>query len=87
MMGLATSATALGRIFGAFASNVVYAPPDQRGTFLGHALDPLFGTLAHHQRPYAMGAALSILLAVAALRLVKQPPAEDPLPPAEAPGA
>ena len=74
MMGLAASASALGRIFGPFIGNVVYAPEGQRSTFIGHALDPLFGDLAHHQRPYVLGAVLAAVLAVAALVMVKQPP-------------
>ena len=67
MMGLAASASALGRIFGPFAGNVVYAPEGQQGTALGPTLAPLFGELAHHQRPYVLGAALVALLAVAAV--------------------
>jgi len=73
VMGLAASASALGRIFGPFVGNVIYAPEDQRATVLGSILDPLFGTLAHHQRPFVMGTALAGLLAVLALILVKQP--------------
>jgi len=66
MMGLAASASALGRIFGPFVGNLVYAPRGQQGTALGPALEPLFGTLAHHQRPYVMSAVLVALLAVTA---------------------
>ncbi|NUN52945.1 MAG: MFS transporter, partial [Planctomycetaceae bacterium] len=71
MMGLAASASALGRIFGPFVGNVIYAPEGQRATELGRIVEPLFGELAHHQRPYVLGAALTAVLAVASLLLVR----------------
>jgi DHA1 family tetracycline resistance protein-like MFS transporter len=66
ILGLATSASALGRILGPFVGNVVYAPEGRRASALGNALAPLFGDLAHHQRPYVLGAVLFGLVAVAA---------------------
>jgi len=67
MMGLAASASALGRIFGPFVGNTVYAPEGQQGTPISRWAAPLFGDLAHHQRPYVLGAALVAVLAVVAV--------------------
>jgi MFS family permease len=73
MMGLAASASALGRIFGPFVGNTVYAPEGQQGTALARWAAPLFGDLSHHQRPYVLGAALVAILAILAVLLLPRP--------------
>jgi MFS family permease len=79
MMGLAASASAMGRIFGPVVGNTVYAPEGQQGTALSRWSAHLFGDLAHHQRPYVLGAALVALLAVVAVAFLPAPkgPAGD----------
>lgn len=72
MMGLAASASALGRIFGPLVGNVVYAGGDGNGPGV------LLGGVAHHQRPYVLGAALVGLLAVAAVFLRRPRDGGDP---------
>jgi MFS family permease len=66
ILGLAASASALGRILGPFVGNVVYAPEGRQASPLGRMLDPLFGSLAHHQRPYILAAALFGIVSIAA---------------------
>ena len=67
MMGLAASASALGRIFGPLVGNTIYAPEGPRGSAFGRAVAPLFGDLDNHRRPYVLGAVLAAALFLAAL--------------------
>ena len=67
IMGLAASASALGRIFGPFVGSTIYAPEGPRGSAFGRAVAPLFGDLDHHRRPYVLGAVVVGVLAVLAV--------------------
>ena len=72
IMGLAASASALGRILGPFVGSTIYAPEGPRGSALGRAVAPLFGDLDHHRRPYVLGAILAGALLLAALGLLRR---------------
>jgi DHA1 family tetracycline resistance protein-like MFS transporter len=70
ILGLAQSASAMGRILGPLLGNLVYSP--------GPPTDlPLLGATDHHRLPYLVGAAMAAGLATAALAVLPAPPRED----------
>jgi DHA1 family tetracycline resistance protein-like MFS transporter len=74
MLGLAQSASSLGRILGPYVGNEVFDPEGHREGLVGPLLAPLFGDLAPHRRPYVLGAVLLAGLAAAAWFVLPPPP-------------
>ena len=77
MMGLAQSASALGRILGPMLGNLVFTPGPP--TTL-----PLLGATEHHRLPYLLGSAMAAGLALAAMGWLPAPPpieSKDAVPP------
>ena len=78
MLGLAASASALGRIFGPLIGNVVYAGAGPDDGVVTALLAAPFGSLDPNRRPYALATAIVALLAVTAILFLKdreEPPA------------
>ncbi len=80
IMGLAQSASAMGRILGPLMGSFLYYPHDEAGRVLLSVGLPLLGTTDHHRLPYLVGAAMAAGLAAAALAVLPAPPPVDPPP-------
>jgi MFS family permease len=76
-MGLAQSASSLGRILGPYVGNVAFDPRAAEAGVLGPLLVALCGGLEHHRRPYVVAAAILAVLAVASLLLLPPPRKDD----------
>jgi MFS transporter, DHA1 family, tetracycline resistance protein len=78
IMGLAQSASAMGRILGPLLGFYVYRPHDAAGNALAAVNLPLLGMTDHHRLPYLVGAVMAAGLAAAALAVLPAPPPADP---------
>ncbi|MHC4922692.1 MAG: MFS transporter [Planctomycetota bacterium] len=92
-MGLAQSASSLGRIFGPMVGNIVYAPVvvavatgdpaaaattgDRTSDALTAMVAPLFGSMEHHRRSFVLAAGLAAALFGIALTLLPPAPPES----------
>jgi MFS family permease len=81
MMGMAQSASALGRILGPILGNLAFQPHDAAGHPLASLPIPLLGPTPHHRLPYLVGAAMAAALALASIAWMPGAPGKEDPPP------